>query len=107
MCVRQFLLASPKANVGKTTAAINLAAAAALSGGRVLLADCDPARGAITALRLGPARATLATVSVASPAALWQDVVPGLDVTTPYADPARPTHTLDEFVTLVSREPEI
>src|SRR5262245_17700366 len=105
MCVRQFLLASPKANVGKTTAAINLAAAAAMSGARVLLADCDPARGALAALRLGSPPATLDAVGVTSPAPLWRDVVPGLDVTTPYADPARPTHTLDEFVTLVSREP--
>ncbi|HJZ90956.1 MAG TPA: hypothetical protein VKE40_08790, partial [Gemmataceae bacterium] len=105
--MRQFLLASPKANVGKTTAAINLAAAAALSGGRVLLADCDPARGAIAALRLSTAPANLAAVGVSSPAALWRDVVPGLDVTTPYADPARPTHTLDEFVALIDREPEL
>ena len=103
--MRQFLLASPRAGVGKTTAAINLATAAAFSGARVLLADCDPAGGAIAALGLGAPSATLAAVAADSPAPFWRDAVPGLDVTTPYGDPAQPAHTLDEFLALVARDP--
>ena len=100
----KLLLASPRPGVGKTTAAINLAAAAALAGRRVLLADCDPAGGALRPLSLGMPNATLAAVGVGSPAPLWRDVVPGLDVTSPYGDSANPSHTLDEFVNLVGSE---
>jgi cellulose biosynthesis protein BcsQ len=101
--VRKLLLVSPRAGVGKTTAAVHLAAAAALGGHRVLLADCDPAAGATTALGLKLAAAgKLADLGVPSPAPLWRDVVPGLDVVTPYGDPARPAHTLDEFLGLLN-----
>ena len=103
--MKKLLLASPLAGVGKTTAALNLAAAGAAAGGRILLADCDRAGGAIAALGLGPAQTTLATNEIASSAPLWRDVVPGLDVTTPYGDPEKPAHTLDEFLELIGREP--
>src|SRR5205823_4199868 len=42
---------------------------------------------------------------VRSPAPLWRGVVSGLDVTTPYGDPERPAHTLDEFLALVASDP--
>ena len=102
--MRKLLLVSPRAGVGKTTAAVNLAAAAALAGRRMLLADCDPAGGATTALGLTRSAAgTLADRGVPSPAPLWPDVVPGLDVVSPYGDPARPAHTLDEFLDLLGQ----
>jgi WD40 repeat protein/cellulose biosynthesis protein BcsQ len=102
--VRKLVLASPTVGVGKTTAAVNLAAAAALAGNRVLLADCDPARGASNALGLAEPTATLEALGISSTAPLWRDVVLGLDVTTPYENPDQPTHTLEEFIDLIDRE---
>ena len=68
--------------------------------------DADPLGGVGAALNLAahsPAPG-LRSLGVASDAPLWKDVVPGLDVTTPYGDPHRPAHTLDEFLVLLDNE---
>ena len=43
------------------------------------MAEASNSTRAIAALRLGSAPTTLAAVDVASPAALWRDVIPGLE----------------------------
>ncbi len=100
----KLFLASPKAGVGKTTAAVNLGAAAAQAGNRVLLVDCDPAGGAIKALNLGESASTLSAIGIASAARFWQSGLPNLDVTSPYGMGGKPAHTLEEFLNLIQQE---
>src|SRR5262249_29835640 len=59
--VRKLLVASQKGGVGKTTSSVNLAAAAALAGNRVLLLDADPLSSISSSLNLAqhPQRQTL------------------------------------------------
>jgi chromosome partitioning protein len=55
--MRSILVANAKGGVGKTTTAATLAAAFAVEGGRVALADADRQRSALRWLRLRPASA--------------------------------------------------
>jgi chromosome partitioning protein len=80
------LVASQKSGVGKTTTSINLAAATAQAGSRVLLLEADPVGGISAALQLGqhPQRKPLREAGVDLPGVFVSEVLPGLDVLSPY-----------------------
>jgi chromosome partitioning protein len=84
--VRKLLVASQQGGVGKTTTAVNLAAAAALAGQRVLLLDADPLSSISASLRLGehPNRQLLPASGADLPGLLVCNVLPRLDVLCPY-----------------------
>src|SRR5947209_8985292 len=84
--VRKLMVASQKGGVGKTTTSINLAAATAVAGARVLLLDADPLSSISNSLNLvhHPHRAVLRQAGIDLPGVLSCGVVPGLDVLSPY-----------------------
>ena len=86
--MRKLLVASQKGGVGKTTTSINLAAAAAMAGARVLLLDADPLSNISTSLNLAehPGRQPLRQSGIELPGMLVSNVLPGLDVLCPYED---------------------
>ena len=84
--VRKLLVASQKGGVGKTTTSMNLAAAVAQAGTRVLLLDADPLSNISTALNLAahPHRLPLRQAGIDLPGVLVCNIVPRLDVLSPY-----------------------
>ena len=98
--VRKLLVASQKGGVGKTTTAINLAAAAARAGVRALLLDVDPLSCISAALNLHehPRRQSLRQAGVDLPGVFVSGVVPGLDVISPYEDGSCADADLDDLL---------
>jgi chromosome partitioning protein len=86
--VRKLLVASQKSGVGKTTTSINLAAAAAAAGARVLLVETDPLGNVSATLNLGshPRRQPLRALGFDLPGTLVTGVLPRLDVLSPYEE---------------------
>jgi chromosome partitioning protein len=103
--VRKLLVASQKGGVGKTTTSINLAAATALCGTRVLLLDADPCSSISTSLNLAqhPQRRSLRQGGHDLPGVLCCGVIPGLDVYSPYEDGSCSDAELDEVIRLTAR----
>jgi len=86
--VRKLLVASQKSGVGKTTTSINLGAATAMAGARVLLVEADPLSAISAALNLPqhPDKRQLRAAGIDLPGVLFCGVIPGLDVFSPYEE---------------------
>lgn len=105
--MRKLLVASQKSGVGKTTASVNLAASAALAGGRALLIEADPLGNVSSALSLAehPGRALLRDLGVPLPGVLTPGVLPGLDVLSPYEAGGCSDEALGQLLSLAGTEP--
>jgi chromosome partitioning protein len=104
---RVMVVANQKGGVGKTTSAVNLAAALAQHGLRVLVMDLDPQGNASTALGVDHHRGTPSTYDVVVEGAPLADIMrPSPEVSGLWVAPA----TIDlagaeiELVSLVARE---
>ena len=104
---RVMVVANQKGGVGKTTTAVNMAAALAQHGLRVLVVDLDPQGNASTALAVEHQRGTLSTYDVLVDGTPLADVVqPHPELANLFVAPA----TIDlagaeiELVSLVARE---
>ncbi len=100
--MRKLLVASQKGGVGKTTTSINLAAATAMAGARVLLLDADPLSSISASLNLTqhPQRQSLRQAGVDLPGVLVSNVIPGMDVLSPYDDGGCSDEELDQLLSL-------
>ena len=98
--MRKLLVASQKSGVGKTTTSINLAAATAMAGARVLLVEADPINGISSALHLAdhPSKKPLKDCGIELPGVLFCGVVPGLDVFSPYEEGGCTDEDLDRVL---------
>lgn len=86
--MRKLLVASQKGGVGKTTTTLNLAAAASLTGRRVLILDSDPIGSVAVSLGLeteGVAHSAAQDLGLAGH--LWEGAMPATDVLNPYSSP--------------------
>jgi chromosome partitioning protein len=102
--VRKLLVASQKGGVGKTTTSINLAAATAMAGTRVLLLDADPLSSISSSLNLPqhPNRQPLRREGIDLPGVICCGVIPGLDVISPYDEGGCSDEDLDELLRLIA-----
>ncbi len=101
--VRKLLVASQKSGVGKTTTAINLAAATSMSGARVLLLETDPLASVDVALKLSehPDRKPLRLSGIEIPGVLCRDILPGLDVLNPFDEGCCSDEHLDQVLQIL------
>lgn len=104
--MRKLLMASQKSGVGKTTAAINLAAITAMNGARVLLIDVDPVGTISMALNLSshPNRQPLTELGFDLKGQVCREVVPGLDVISPYDDGLGAEADLEKLLSFLGSE---
>lgn len=98
--MRKLLVASQKGGVGKTTTSMNLAAATAVAGTRVLLLDTDPLSNISTALNLAehPHRQSPRQAGIELPGVLVTNFVPGLDILSPYDEGCCSDDDLDRLL---------
>lgn len=103
--MQTLLVASQKGGVGKTTTSINLAAATAMTGTRVLLLDADPLSSISAYLGLGmhPRRQHLQQSGLDLPGVLTCNVLPCLDVLSPYDESGCSDERLDQLLGLLAQ----